>query len=36
MKPLEAGQSMSELEEKVRSVQMDGLLWGEQFKVSWD
>ena len=33
IKPLEAGQDMAELERRVRSVQKDGLMWGEEFKV---
>lgn len=33
VKPIEAGQDMKELEAAIRSVAMDGLLWGEEFKV---
>ena len=33
VKPNEAGQDMKELEAAIRSVTMDGLVWGEEFKV---
>lgn len=33
VKPLEAGQDMKELETKLRSIVVDGLLWGQEFKV---
>ena len=33
VKPAEAGQDMADLERRVRSVQREGLSWGEQFKV---
>lgn len=33
VKPVEAGQDMAVLEAYVRSVAMDGLVWGEQFRV---
>jgi elongation factor 1-beta len=33
VKPLEAGQDMKQLEEYVRAIKMDGLVWAENFKV---
>lgn len=33
VKPVEAGQDMKALEAAIRSVAMDGLVWGEEFKV---
>ena len=33
VKPLEAGQDMKELEAAIRSIEIDGLVWGEEFKV---
>jgi elongation factor 1-beta len=33
VKPIEAGQDMKALEGKIRSITMDGLLWGGEFKV---
>ncbi|MDO8971658.1 MAG: elongation factor 1-beta family protein, partial [Saprospiraceae bacterium] len=33
VKPQEAGQDMAALEAKIRSIEMDGLMWGGEFKV---
>jgi len=33
VKTLEAGQDMAELAAKLRAIEMDGLLWGQEFKV---
>lgn len=33
VKPLEAGQDMKAMEAAIRSVQIDGLSWGQEFKV---
>jgi len=33
VKPAEAGQDMADLERRVRTIQKEGLSWGEQFKV---
>lgn len=33
VKPMEAGQDMALLESKIREIEMDGLLWGGEFKV---
>lgn len=33
VKPLEAGQDMKDIENKIRSIEVDGLLWGQEFKV---
>lgn len=33
VKPVEAGQDMAQLEAYVRSVTLEGLVWGEQFRV---
>lgn len=33
VKPLEAGQDMKAMENAIRSIEMDGLIWGAEFKV---
>lgn len=33
VKPLEAGQDMGEIERRVRTIQKEGLVWGENFEV---
>ena len=33
VKPLEAGQDMAEMDRRVRAIELDGLVWGGDFKV---
>jgi elongation factor 1-beta len=33
VKPIEAGQDMKAMEDAIRGIVMDGLIWGEEFKV---
>ena len=33
VKPIEAGQDMKAIEASIRSIKMDGLVWGEEFNI---
>jgi len=33
VKPLEAGQDMQELDRRIRAIELDGLVWGGEFKI---